>query len=167
MKRNILFFITLLYLTACGGNTNQDPKLDDFYSDKGGFDYGRIPLIKPYELTTSSRENYWTAETIDTSEVPLNMPGARNINIVNSIIFIYGRETILNGQEVDAAWFVIIPKNHIVRGFMDHKKYLAYIQSIGFQKEPLLYDVQEVYRFFSKHNKVDWKEISLSLKAEN
>jgi len=148
-------------MAGCGSNSKNGKQSDEFYTDKGGMDWGRVPLIKPYEIV-SLREGNWGTRSVDTSDVALSMPGVRSVNVVDSFIFISGEKTILNGQEVEAAWFVINSKNHNVLGFKDHKDYLNHLYFIGIDNEPKLLDVREVSQYFLKHDTVDWKGISIS-----
>jgi hypothetical protein len=135
-----------------------------FIQHKGGMDYGRFPVLMPYEMVTCS-EDVWMTRSVDTSGLNLNIPGARDINELDSVIFAYGKKTILDFQDVDAAWFVIIPERDVFRGFRDHQGYLNYIDSIGFRDEPKLYHAFDVFKYFDKHDTVDWKGISRSLEA--
>lgn len=141
MKQHIFLLITILSIVGCGSNSKNGKQSDEFYTDKGGIDLWRVPLIKPYEIVTL-REGDWGARSVDTFDVPLSMPGVRTVNVVDSVIFIFGTKTILNGQEVEAAWFVIKSKNHKVWGFKDHQNYLNHIHSIGIGNEPKLLDVR-------------------------
>lgn len=150
-------------MTGCGSNSKNGKQSDEFYTDKGGMDWGRVPLIKPYEIV-ALREGEWGARSVDTTDMPLSMPGVRTVNVVDSLILIFGKKTILNAQEVDAAWFVINAKNHKVSGFKDHQDYLNYLDSIGIRKEPKLLDAGEVSQYFLKNDTVDWKGISISSK---
>ncbi|MDR6945081.1 hypothetical protein [Mucilaginibacter pocheonensis] len=158
MRKIILLLITLS-LFACDQKNRKHQQSDKFYIEKGGFDEARIPLIKPYEITSPSTNSNWIAASVDTTEVPVTIPGTEHINVVDSVIFIYSQKTVLDGQPIDQAWFIIIPKNHLLRGFKSHQEYLNYISSIEI-REPKMYNVSEVFHYFDQKDTLDWSELN-------
>ncbi|RBQ02711.1 hypothetical protein DRW42_25540 [Pedobacter miscanthi] len=89
-------------MAGCGNNSKNSKQSDEFYTDKGGMDWGRVPIIKPYEIVTL-RPGNWGVRSVDASDVRLSIPGVRSVNDVDSIIFISGEKMILNGPEIEAA----------------------------------------------------------------
>lgn len=75
MKRKQVLFAILLYtmlLNSCDlfKSRKKDNYRDAFYSNKGGFDRPRIPLIKPYELLKVGAE--WRMELLTTDLLALS-----------------------------------------------------------------------------------------------
>lgn len=49
--RDVLPALFLIVLGLCGcGKASSPSNTDPFYTDKGGWDYARLPLLKPYEV---------------------------------------------------------------------------------------------------------------------
>jgi len=86
-----------LCIIACN-EPSKGLKQDYFYTDKGSFDMGRIPLIKPYEATTSATIVNWIVESTDTTSISLTIPGTKGITVVKGMIFLHATNTILNYQ---------------------------------------------------------------------
>jgi hypothetical protein len=120
---------------------------------------GRIPLVKPYEATTSATLVNWIVESTDTTSVPLTIPGTKEIAVVKDIIFLHSTNTVLNYQSVKEGWFVIIPKSQSVKGFDTHQEYLKYVHGMGLQKEPKLYDIGKVFNYFDMNDHIDWQNL--------
>lgn len=158
-KVSILLF-GFLSLLAC---KNKHPHADPFYTDKREYDMSRYPLIKPYEMITAIPSNDWMIqpESTDTSEFIGNVTGTKNVNVVDSVIFAYSKNTIIEGQIAYEGWFVVIPKHGILREFKLKKDYLKYLDSIKV-KSPKMYDVEEVFHYFDKNDTLDWKKLNLT-----
>ncbi|MBS9766952.1 MAG: hypothetical protein KGV44_05370 [Flavobacteriaceae bacterium] len=59
----IIFFCSLLSLQSCFEKKSNKQKVDSFYIRLAGWDYQRIPLIKPLELIKLKGENDWGINT--------------------------------------------------------------------------------------------------------
>jgi hypothetical protein len=155
-----VFVFSVLLFIACACNApNSKSSSDDFYLNKGGFDIGRIPLIKPYEATTPSTLPNWIVASVDTNSVPLTIPGTKEIRVLDSLIFVHSINTTLNYQSIKEAWFVIIPKKKLVKGFETHKKYLDFIKGLGLKKEPKLINIGRVFNIFDQNDTLNWNKI--------
>jgi hypothetical protein len=119
----------------------------------------RIPLIKPYEATTSATTVNWVVESTDTTSVLLTIPGTKEIVVVKDMIFLHSTNTLLNYQPVKESWFVIASKSHSVKGFETHQSYLKYVHSMGFANEPKLYAISKVFDYFDRNDRIDWKNL--------
>lgn len=147
---------------ACNQQNKNRRHADKFYTEKSDWDVIRIPLVKPYEALNLSSDQDWSvqlADMADPSGGPISVPGTKHINVIDSVILIHSRKTILDGEWVNEAWFVFIPKNQIFRGFKTHREYLNYTSSIKI-KDPKLYDANEIMQYFNKKDTVDWQEIN-------
>jgi hypothetical protein len=150
-----------LYMLSCSSPNNKHSKVDEFYTDKGDFDMGRIPLIKPYEATTPATGNpNWIVASIDTNSVPVTMDGTKEVRVANNMILLHCVNTTLNYQPVKEAWFVIIPRKQIIKSFETHMGYQDYLNSQGFKKEPKLYAIGRVFRYFDNNDYINWEDIN-------
>ncbi len=69
------------------------------------------------------------------------------------MIFLYSTNTILNfAEKAKEAWFVLTPDKHIEKGFATHSEYLNYLRMLEIKHEPKLYDMDEISRYFGKHD---------------
>ena len=75
MKITLLLCISIVLMCGCSRIKSKyetvkerikevinDPFRTDFYSDYGAWDYYRVPLIAPYELTAIDDRNVWNCE---------------------------------------------------------------------------------------------------------
>jgi hypothetical protein len=46
------------------------------------------------------------------------------------------------------------------RGFAAHGEYLEYLHQLDIKKEPLLYDIDQVSKYFGDNDNVDWQHIN-------
>ena len=159
MKKVIILLLISAFLFSCNQRRKNQRPMDDFYINKGDFSLSRFPLIKPYEIATVVTSNEWIIHSVDYNETLGTVPGTKQINVVDSVIFAHSKNTILDGQPTSEAWFIIIPKHHILRGFKNHSEYLDYIKSIK-SKEPKMYDVGEVFSYFDSKDTLDWKQLN-------
>lgn len=153
-----IFTFLILLIVACSCN-HTNFKGDDFYLDKGGFDMARIPLIKPYQATTPSTNPNWIVASVDTNSVPLTIPGTREVKVLDSLILVHSVNTTLNYQPVKEAWFVIIPKKDLLKGFESHENYVAYILRLGLKHEPQLINMERVFSHFDDNDTLDWRKL--------
>lgn len=146
-------------LFACDQKRGGNSHIDKFYTNKGGFDLSRFPLLKPYEISAVIPGHDWIITSIDTSEVLGPIPGTKFINVVDSVIFVQSNNTILDGQPIKKAWFVIIPKHHLLRGFKSRQEYLNFLSSMHVN-DPKMFDVEEVFQVFDNKDTLDWQELN-------
>lgn len=159
MKTILLLLVSLCFV-SCNGLVDKKQNGDSFYTDKGDFDMGRFPLIKPWEATVPSPgHNDWIVASIDTNDMPFTVLGSKQIRVVDSIIFIHAIETIINFQDAKEGWFIIIPKHHLAKAFTTHQAYASYVDSLKLKREPELYNPDNVFTYFDKHNYINWRKI--------
>jgi hypothetical protein len=139
---------------------SQEKKHEDpYYTDHGGWDAGRFPLIKPYEAICSNGTDNWYVQLTQNADGLFSAPGTKEIAIVNGTIFLHSINTILNYAEAKEAWFVLIPNKHIQKGFASRLGYQDYLYSIGIEHEPKLYPINKVAMYFGEHDTIDWQHI--------
>ena len=133
---------------------------DTYYTDHGDWGDVRFPLIKPYEaLRLNGDGQAWIIQTTSDSKSFFLAPGAREVIIADSIVFIHSVNTILNGLTFKEAWFVLIPGKHIENGFGTYKAYQTYLHDLHIDHEPKLFEMDKVARYFGDHDTIDWKKI--------
>lgn len=89
--------------------------------------------------------------------------GFQNIkkaNVMDSVIFVYSVNSILHGVDIKESWHVIIPSKHIEKGFSDHQAYVGFLNKLGIQREPQLYDIDKIEHYFENHETIDWNALS-------
>jgi hypothetical protein len=162
MKIKILTFLFLLpvlmyFATSCKQKSIKN--LDHFYTDKGDWDAGRIPFIKPYEAINATKKFGWSIN-LKGEDFDTGFPNIKRANVIDSMILIYSTNTILHGIDVKQSWHIIIPKQSIEKGFASHQEYLHYLDSIGTRDEPQLHDIDSIADYFETHDTIDWKAIN-------
>jgi hypothetical protein len=157
MKQPGLIVLIILMIQACS-----DRPGDPFYTHKGEFDMSRFPMIKPYEAITMipQGEEGWSicVTENDTTAAPFagSIPGVKGLNVIDSTIFAYGKNTIIQGQAVKEGWFVLVPRSGTFHEFKTRNKYLQYLSSIGV-KPPKLFDPNDVLQHYFAKDTLDWE----------
>lgn len=157
MKRyNRYIILALFFLCSCSDNVKIST--DDFYTRGGGLDYVRIPFIKPYEALLLNGNLEWEMN-LKYEMAASSVSNIKKVNIVQNLILLYSNNTYLNGNKVKEAWFVIIPHQHIEKGFIDHIDYVKYLNGRGILKEPKLYSVSDIRDYFDSHHLINWEAL--------
>jgi hypothetical protein len=150
--RRIILLLVILILFSCQSRTGFDTR-------RAGYDYIRIPFIKPYEAIQLNNMAEWRMnffkETLSSSAVNI-----KRVNVINQIILLYCQQANLNGIKVDQAWFVIVPAQHIEQGFSNHGDYIDFLKKIGVIVEPKLYDINSISKYFNDHFPINWGELN-------
>ncbi|MBS7563637.1 hypothetical protein KHS38_04400 [Mucilaginibacter sp. Bleaf8] len=154
----VCWLLLTIAMLAIACNTKKNKNLDSFYTDGGEWDSARIPFIKPYEAIKSDDRYGWimNLEGIDGDTGILNIQMA---GIVNGTILLYSTNTILHGNDVKEAWYVIIPKQHLEKGFGSYRAYLSYLRALGFKNTPKLHNIRTIASYFDDHETIDWNRI--------
>lgn len=148
----VLLFANVLYLASCR-------QTNTFNTRRGGFDYIRIPLIKPYEALLLNGKKEWGMNLYN-GALNSSIVNIKSVNIVNHAILLNSRNTNLNGQKINEAWFVVIPSKHIEQGFASHKDYVKFLNENGIIVEPKLYDINFISDYFDSHYPINWESIN-------
>lgn len=154
----IAITLTSAFLTSCLHRQNEHSNIDNFYKEKGEWDSGRIPLIKPYEAVITSKELGWFIN-LEGRDGDTGLPNINKVTVSQGIIFLYNTKTVLHGVEVKEAWHVIIPNKQIEKGFATYKEYVKYLNQLGIKVEPKLHDINLVAQYFENHDLMNWNEV--------
>lgn len=154
-------FIRLIILTsviACLLSCTNTSTGDRFYTEKGEWDSGRIPFIKPYEAIITSKELGW-GMNLDGKDGDTGFFNIKKANVAGGIIFIYSVNSIFHGLDVKQSWHIIIPGKHLEKGFAGYHEYREYLNALGIKSEPILYDIEHIANYYEGHDTIDWKAI--------
>lgn len=148
-------------LMSCGLLPSQ--RQDPFYTNTGGWDEERIPLLKPYSMVYLGKEYAWqmpleanppTKSTYYYSEIH----DIREIAIENGVIMIY--TPFLEPVDTEVGnkvlhWFAIVPAKNVEEGFYNESEFLAYVSAYGIHDPPWL-DPNVAFQQFDKTGCLDW-----------
>lgn len=154
-EKIIILCFVVSFFQACN---NKNDSVDTFYTEKGGWDNGRIPLLKPYEAIIDNKELGWGIG-LEGLDGDTGFGNIKSVNVIDSVILIYSENSILHGIDVKQSWHVIIPSKRIEKGFSKKLDYTNYLNELGLAQEPKLYDIEIVAGYFDKYDDIDWKKI--------
>jgi hypothetical protein len=155
----IILFSFVFLLFQCTKNSKTDSKQnksDSFYEKSSGFDYARFPLIKPFEIIALIK-NEWQLQssikpkTIDMINEPNHIEG---IAYCKGKFYIYSNgETIVRGQKVNEAWYIVNINDSVINGFSDKNQF---IQQIGKNDTLIWNNPIDLYKQFDETKILPW-----------
>ncbi len=119
---SVIFFAVLLNSCDRFKGKKEVKKQDTFYTDDGGFDRPRIPLIKPYELLKVSSDE-WRMELLAPGLLALSVHQVKGVQVSNGRILLYSEGSELQNRSYSQAWVIIDPSLQKETALYDHKKY--------------------------------------------
>lgn len=165
IKKIIITVITINFISCTqhenvNSNKTQMNK-DPFYTENSGYDYIRLPLVKPYELISLDKGNIWGLEGQPKPKLikeDNTAFGIKKIEVKSGIILCYCEgHTMVGGEKFDRAWYVFIPEQNINKGFATEQEFITYLQTKGIQKEPIEWDTPEkLFEQFSNTHCLPW-----------
>lgn len=145
----------VLLLVGCKGSDTQSNSVDVFYQGStASWDALRIPLIKPYEALKLNGSNEWIVSLKQTVGAATNI---KELNVVDNLIVLHSGNSYCNYEEVDEAWYLIIPVKQQEVCFLSEREFSKYLDSRQIAK-PKFHPVDTVFGQFTKTNKIDWKK---------
>lgn len=163
----IIQALLALFLTSCWGKSelkNDNKKqVDEFYTITGGWDWIRVPLLKPYEAKKIDPEietNTWTIKFFNS----LGPFSIKRIDVKDSIVYLLcGKmenenkedSTLVNLRNVPTGWFAIDVRTKSEKGFSNETEFNEYILQ---NKYPLpeWHDIDSLSRELANGGKVPW-----------
>lgn len=142
----ILYLILFLSFTSC---FNQKKENKDFYfKSMGGHDIWRLPIIEPYELSTTNCCRTWTFSNSSEfgSDFKVNF-SVDSVNYTDNSILIYSPGSLIN-------WSVLDVKSKSVVNFDNHSDFALYAKSKGFTSK--LYSAESVYQSWKETCQLPW-----------
>jgi hypothetical protein len=150
------FYIATFGLLLFGCSLSQKGSRDPFYQGDGGFDYGRFPLIKPYDA--KSVEEIWSINLLaDASVTDIHYSSIRDIRkiaVENQVIMIYA-PSMSTLDELKLTWFVIVPDQNIEKGFSSESDFLKYLQRFNIM-DPTWFEPTSVFQLFEETRCLEW-----------
>lgn len=169
-KRKVITILIqlIVLLASCRGQSEPKgsiPKeVDDFYTSTGGWDWIRIPLIKPYEATKVDPEieaSTWTIKFFN-SLGPFNI---KRVDVKDSVIYLLcGKmdncnsddSTLVNLKSVPTGWFVIDARTMKEKGFSSEAEFSRYIRQQKYYF-PHWHDLDSLSEKLGKGEQLPWK----------
>jgi len=112
--RYLLLIITIISFCCLSCNHSKDKSeatyVEDFYTRNHGFDYIRIPLVKPFELTKLKGENSWCINSFLWKYKGGDIGNVDSIQCNDSIVVGHAQEYIDIENEhfnTPELWFII------------------------------------------------------------
>jgi hypothetical protein len=148
MKKGITYFILFLSI-SCASNNNKDT----FYkSSRHSYIY-RLPLIKPYEITSRDNGATWIL-AFQKIQNPCNgVQFLARVGIHDSTIVLYSPNDFSFSGEHPPVWAVIDVLNGVENVFTEEKDYKFYLREKKLGAIDL-YDIQKVFELFDKEGKL-------------
>lgn len=161
-RKIILSGLALVVLCGCDNMSNKNKeKQDEFYTVTGGWDWIRVPLIKPYEVKKADPEietNNWGIEFINS----FGTYNVKRIDVQDSIIYILSGKmddkndsTIVNSENVPTAWFAIDARTKTEKGFSSEAEFKEYIKENSYPA-PQWHNIDSLSKALGEGGKVPW-----------
>lgn len=162
----IILILLIVSISACGylenRNNQQENKKDDFYTVSGGWDWIRVPLLKPYEAKKADPEiktNTWSIDFLNS----LGTYNVKRIDVQDSIIYILSGKvdekndsTLVNLRNVPTGWYVIDTRTKAEKGFASEEEFKSYIKENNYPL-PKWHDLDSLSIAFSDGKKLPWQ----------
>lgn len=133
----------------------KDNYRDTFYSNKGGFDRPRIPLIKPYELLKVGAE--WRMELLTTDLLALSVHNVKGVNVSKERILLYSEGgTEIRNNQYSQVWFIIDPSIAKEVAFFEYDRFADSLNTLGIIDTSLEIPIKQ-YQDFYNSGKLKWE----------
>ena len=140
----IVLGLLLATLYGCGNRNNNENKQDEFYSVTGGWDWVRVPLLKPYEVKRVDPEiktNPWGTKLY--SDL-YSADRVKRVDVQDSVIYLLcgtvdekKDTTAIGTKNVPTAWFAIDTRTKTEKGFASEEEFNTYIKENNIDQEVL------------------------------
>ncbi len=135
-------------------------KEGDFYTRSSGWDYARLPLIEPYEATNVTGDEWLLDNDLINPSGNNSAGNISKIGVSKPYIFIYcDSTTLVNGQEVDCAWYIINADKNELSTFLTEKECNNYLSKRKITL-PEMYEIDSLWNEFDKAEKLPWTQKS-------
>lgn len=142
-----------------GCNSETKKHTDDFYRRKGGFDYYRLPLLKPYELiSTADHPDYWST-TLKEREIAYEIIIAGQQLYVAKDFFIIAcfQQCVVKGVAYPTVYYLVVPNKKKGAAFNSLNRLTQYVFSEFGEKNITFRNIKDVYGEFVQTDTVPWK----------
>jgi hypothetical protein len=157
-KQQIILGLSLIVLLSCWQKGQNESNRDDFYTNRGGWDYARLPLVQPYEAMNTAPQDVGEWNITFHTELKNNAAtNVKSVSIIDSVIFIQcGDSTLFKYQYVKSAWYIIGLKKKIEKGFLNEDELKTYISQNNLPT-PKWYTMDSLAQIFSNDRKLPWQ----------
>lgn len=153
-----LFLITFLGCNNVFKKNEKKVIQEEVYTSRGGWDWIRVPLLKPYEvkkIDPDIEKNTWVLNF----KRQLRNHAATNVkqvNVIDSTIYIAcGDSTLFDFQYVKSAWYIISLKKNYEIGFTVESEFIKFIQENNYTA-PYWYDLDSLSNVLGMGAKLPW-----------
>ncbi len=164
-KRKIIIeilyaFLTTILFSCMNKIEKQNP--DSFYENISGYDWIRIPLVKPYELRIANPQDSTSMWDIAFVKL-LGTYNVKKVDVKDSIIYILsgdignGGSTFVNLTNAPTGWFIIDTKINTEVGFFNENDFNDYIINHRYPK-PAWMCIDSLSNSIVKENKLPWRQ---------
>ena len=148
MKR--LVFLTILVISySCNMKSNNESR-KGFYSNDGGWDYARIPLIEPFELIMLHGDSVWSLNTSKLPNYSGDMTPLDKFHVERN--FIIGHlQPYVDEEDKEFStperWFILNTSNHTLEELGNKERFNYRLDQLALSNK-LIYanDVLSRYR---------------------
>ncbi|MDJ1467910.1 hypothetical protein QNI19_29135 [Cytophagaceae bacterium DM2B3-1] len=165
-KRQIIVVSLLIVVCGCWNTSkqNKEKKQDDFYTTTGGWDWIRVPLLKPYDVRKTDPEieaNSWTIKFYTS----LGTYNVKQVDVKDSIIFVLSGKvdekndsdsTLVNLINVPTGWYIIDTRKKIEKGFPSKEEFEMYIKENHYPI-PQWHNIDSLSNALSQGAQVPWQ----------
>ena len=143
-------------MVSCNSNSNNKYH-DNFYNSKGGFDYYRLPIQKPYDLIATDRDPEYWSRVLENQEIPGEASIAgQKIFVSNNFFVVACKQQNINGIEYPEVYFLIVPGKKTGRTFTSFGSLSKYAESTFAIKKIVFLDIKSVYDHFKRTGELPW-----------
>lgn len=157
-KMKLIMYLYFVLFCCCTNTNNRKDSKEDFYTRTSGWDYMRIPLIKPFEVTCTDNVQ-WIVDTKIPQTTIQNIQGpsdVKRVGVYPPYILLYCKgEPIVSGQPVKEAWFIINANENRIYGFKTQKDFLLFASDCRLSNLKT-FDVNNIWQSFSNGKALPW-----------
>lgn len=127
LKKLIIIICMCTCFYGCFDKDDHIQQKDDFQTRIAGWDYSRIPLVKPFELIRMKGFSEWL---LNTSELPNEAGATGPVDLIYwSEFFIYGHQAYYQAPErkefiLPEMWFIVDIANGELREYTNEPDFL-------------------------------------------
>ena len=155
------FNLLLIFILISGCTSKMKDKYqDEFYNKKGGFDYYRLPLIKPYALiSTDQHPDYWSS-ALNNNEILYQISIAGQEIFVTNDFFVIAcfQICVLKGVSHPEVYYLIIPEKKTGKAFNSLEDLVSYTSSEFGVKNITFSSIKDIFLEFEKTGILPWKD---------
>lgn len=165
MDKRKIILSGLLFFILCGcedRSSRNEKNQNEFYTVTGGWDWIRVPLIKPYQAIKVDPEVETNGWGIKLYSNLYQIDKAKRIDVKDSIIYVLsgkvdGKEdfTAIGTYNLPTAWFILDTRQKTENGFASEAEFRQYIKKNNYFL-PQWHDIDSLSKALGEGGKVPW-----------